>query len=249
MTADDFWPLLALGGAIFLGTSTQRISGVGFALVASPFLVAILGPFNGVLVVNVFGALTALLVLSQVFRLVEYRRAILLLVPAILAIVPGSLVALYLRSDVLSMLIGTMIIVALVASLVLKEGVLFRGRSGVVLAGAVSGFMSVTAGVGGPALTAYAVATRWPHAAFAATAQLYFFGTGVASLSAKHTLPQLDGYQWATCAVALGLGVLVGNTIAPRVPAKAARFAVIVLAFAGAVLILTKGAASLAGTG
>ena len=248
MTADDLWPLLALGGAVFLGTSTQRISGVGFALVASPFLVAILGPFNGVLVVNVFGALTALLVLSQVFRLVEYRRAILLLVPAILAIVPGSLVALYLRSDVLSILIGTMIIVALVAGLVLKEGVLFRGRLGVVLAGAVSGFMSVTAGVGGPAVTAYAVATRWPHAAFAATAQLYFFGTGVASLSAKHTLPQLDGYQWATCAVALGLGALAGNTIAPRVPAKAARFAVIVLAFAGAVLILTKGAVSLAGT-
>ena len=249
MTADDLWPLLALGGAVFLGTSTQRISGVGFALVASPFLVAILGPFNGVLVVNVFGALTALLVLSQVFRLVEYRRAILLLVPAILAIVPGSLVALYLRSDVLSILIGTMIIVALVAGLVLKEGVLFRGRLGVVLAGAVSGFMSVTAGVGGPAVTAYAVATRWPHAAFAATAQLYFFGTGVASLSAKHTLPQLDGYQWATCAVALGLGALAGNTIAPRVPAKAARFAVIVLAFAGAGLILTKGAVSLAGTG
>lgn len=249
MTTEDFWLLLALGGAIFLGSSTQRISGVGFALVASPFLVAILGPFNGVLVVNVFGALTASLVLFQVFRLVEYRRAVLLLVPAILAIVPGSLVALYLRSDVLSMLIGTMIIVALVVSLLLKESVLFRGRPGIVLAGAVSGFMSVTAGVGGPAITAYAVATRWPHAVFAATAQLYFFGTGVASLIAKHTLPQLDGYQWATCALALGLGVVVGNAIAPRVPSKVARFAVIVLAFAGAALILTKGVLSFAATG
>ena len=233
--------LVALGGAIFLGVSTQRISGVGFALVASPFLVVLLGPFNGILVINVFGSLTALTVFFHVIRLVEFRRAFLMMTPAIIAIIPGSWVAVNMPSDLLSILIGAMIIGALVASLLVKEAVIFRGRFGAVLAGAISGFMNVTAGVGGPAVTAYAVATRWPQTSFAATAQLYFFGVGVASLVAKHSYPLLDAVQWVTCAIALVVGVIAGNLIAPHVPERVSRFVVVALAFTGAIVILVKG--------
>lgn len=241
MTGEHLGLLLALGGAIFLGVSTQRISGVGFAQVASPFLVVLLGPFNGILVINVFGSLTALIVFFHVIKLVEFRRAILMMIPAIVAIVPGSWVALHMRSDLLSVLIGSMIVVALVASLLIREAAVLQGRSGAILAGSVSGFMNVTAGVGGPAVTAYAVATKWPQASFAATAQLYFFGIGVASLMAKRSLPLLDPLQWATCIVAVVIGILAGNFIAPRVPARVSRFAVVALAFIGAGIIIVKG--------
>lgn len=247
MSANDLWLAAGLSGAVFLGASTQRISGVGFALVASPFLVALLGPFNGIIVINVFGVLTALTVFVHVHRLVEYKRAFLMMIPAIVAIIPGSWVAKHMPSDLLSILIGAMIIVALLASLFVHDVRILAGRAGAVFAGAVSGFMSVTAGVGGPAVTAYAVATRWPQATFAATAQLYFFCVGTASLLAKQTFPQMSPVQWAGCAIALAVGVLVGNLSAPLVPHRVSRVAVIVIAFVGSLLILTKGILALVG--
>ncbi|WP_422935157.1 TSUP family transporter [Sinomonas sp. P47F7] len=245
MSLPDAWSLAALAGATFLGASTQRISGVGFALVASPFLVALLGPFDGVLLVNVLGTVTALLVFVQVFRMVEYRRVLLMLGPAVLAVVPGSWVATHAPSAVLSVLIGGMVIAALAVSLTLKQLAPLQGRLGAAAAGFVSGFMNVTAGVGGPAVTAYALATRWRHAAFAASAQLYFFGVGLASLLAKHSLPQLDGPQWLACSIALAGGIILGNWLGPKIPTRASRAAVIVLAFTGAVLILVEGVVAL----
>ena len=244
MNPGYLWSLAALSGATFLGASTQRISGVGFALVASPFLVMILGPFNGVIVVNVFGTLTALLVFVQVFRQVEYRRVLAMMVPAVIAVLPGAWVAANVPSNVLSILIGTMVLLALAASLTLREPAFLQGRFGAAAAGFVSGFMNVTAGVGGPAVTAYALATRWKHMAFATSVQLYFFCVGLASLAAKHSMPALDGWQWLACAAALVCGIILGNLLGPRIPAKASRAAVIVLAFAGATMLLVKGIAA-----
>lgn len=246
MTVEYVWSLAGLSGAIFLGASTQRISGVGFALVASPLLVALLGPFNGILVINVFAVVTALMVLVHVYREVEFKRALLMIIPAVIAVIPGSWVALHANSEFLSIMIGGMIIVALSASLLVKNIRMLSGRTGAVVAGAISGFMNATAGVGGPAVTAYAIATRWPQPAFAATAQLYFLTVGIVSLLAKQTMPRLDELQWVASGVALLLGIAVGNVMSRRVPERASRVAVISLAFAGAVLILVKVGLSMA---
>ncbi len=241
MTPEQLWGLAALGGATFLGTATQRLTGVGFALVAAPLLVLILGPFNGVLIVNVLGSLTALLVLVQVLKLVEYKRVFRLMLPAVVAIIPGAWVASVAHPDVLSIVIGVLIAVALTVSLTAKKAAWLQGTWGTVLAGSVSGFMNVTSGAGGPAITAYAVASRWPQLGFAASAQLYFFGVGTASLLAKHTVPDLSPAQWAACGIGLAAGIGAGGLFAGKVSPRVGRTAVIILAFAGAAAILVKG--------
>lgn len=233
--------LLALGAAIFLGTATQWISGMGFALVASPFVVALLGPFQGVLLVNVLGGLTALARLFTVWRRVEYRKALLLLIPAVIATVPGAIVARQVPSSVLSVTVGGLIVLTLLASFYAAEFVRTMGRGGTVLAGAVSGFMNVTAGVGGPAISAYAIATRWPQVAFAATVQLYFLVLGTASLVFKGALPSLAWPEWTACALAFALGIAAGHFLGRSVTPRAARMLVIVLAFVGAGLVIAKG--------
>jgi uncharacterized protein len=84
---------LGLAAAVSVGAGTQRITGLGFALVAAPFLVLLLGPFTGVLVVNVLGVAASVLVLAQVRRDVDLRRGVLLSAPALVAVVPGAWVA------------------------------------------------------------------------------------------------------------------------------------------------------------
>ena len=49
------WTTVLVIAAVLIGSSMQRITGMGFALVAAPFLVLLLGPIDGVIVVNVCG--------------------------------------------------------------------------------------------------------------------------------------------------------------------------------------------------
>lgn len=56
--------LLAL--AVFVGAAMQRLTGMGFALVSAPFVVLIMGPVTGIVLVNVCGALSSLLILFRV---------------------------------------------------------------------------------------------------------------------------------------------------------------------------------------
>ncbi|MGO2052192.1 sulfite exporter TauE/SafE family protein [Glutamicibacter sp. 287] len=233
--------LLGLSAAVFVGASTQRISGMGFALVASPFLVMVLGPHHGVMVVNFLGACSSFLILIQVFRDVEYKKILLMLIPAVIMTLPGAWVAARLGGPWLTIGIALMVILALGSSFLVRNLRTAQSKGLAIGAGAVSGFMSVTAGVSGPAIAGYAVASRWPQAKFAISVQLYFFVLAVASLLAKGGVPELHWTQWVSCLMAMVGGILLGNFLAPKIPERFSRLFVILVAFAGAVTLLVNG--------
>ncbi len=233
--------VLGLAAAVFVGASTQRISGMGFALVSSPFLVMVLGPHEGVMLVNLLGACSSLLIFAQVFRQVEYRKVLVLLIPAMLMTLPGAWVAATLDGPLLSVVISIMVILALGSSFMIRNLPMAQSKSLAVGAGAVSGFMSVTAGVSGPAIAGYAVASRWPQAQFAISVQLYFLVLSLTSLAAKGGMPQLHWQQWAGCFAAMVVGILLGNFLAPKIPAKYSRAFVVLIAFSGAVSLMVNG--------
>jgi uncharacterized protein len=243
---DAGWlPSLGLAAAVALGAGTQRITGLGFALVAAPFLVLLLGPFAGILLINVLGVAASVLVLVQVRRDVDVRRGLLLSAPALVAVLPGAWVARNTAPALLQVLVGGCVVVALLVVLVADRrsdtgpGVA-AGTAPAVLAGAASGFMNATAGVGGPALTIYAVATRWPQPAFAATAQLCFTVIGSASVAAKG-LPSLPAADWVVAAAALAVGLVAGTALSARVAPAAARTAALTLALVGSVATVVDG--------
>lgn len=233
--------VLGLAAAVFVGASTQRISGMGFALVSSPFLVMVLGPHEGVMLVNLLGACSSLLIFAQVFRQVEYKKVLILLLPAMLMTLPGAWVAAALDGPLLSVIISIMVILALASSFMIRNLPLAQSKSLAVGAGAVSGFMSVTAGVSGPAIAGYAIASRWPQAQFAISVQLYFLVLSLTSLAAKGGMPQLHWQQWAGCFAAMVVGILLGNFLAPKIPANYSRAFVVLIAFSGAVSLMVNG--------
>jgi uncharacterized membrane protein YfcA len=233
--------VLGLAAAVFVGASTQRISGMGFALVSSPFLVMVLGPHEGVMLVNLLGACSSLLIFAQVFRQVEYKKVLILLIPAMLMTLPGAWVAAALDGPLLSVSISIMVILALASSFMIRNLPMAQSKSLAVGAGAVSGFMSVTAGVSGPAIAGYAIASRWPQAQFAISVQLYFLVLSLTSLAAKGGMPQLHWQQWAGCFAAMVVGILLGNFLAPKIPAKYSRAFVVLIAFSGAVSLMING--------
>lgn len=237
--------LLALvGGFVLLGATTQRVTGMGFALVASPLLVLALGPRLGVQLTQVLGFTASLLVLAQVWRSVEAKKAVLLFLPALVGILPGAWMTRALPGNMLAIVIGLLVVAALLVTVASERARVFKGAGGLVSAGFLSGFMNVTAGVGGPAVVLYALSTGWKHHHFVATVQLYFAALNAASLVAQG-LPLLDAVTWVVVAASLVLGMVAGHRLAGRTSPETARRLVVVVALLGAVAIVIKGTIAL----
>jgi len=238
--------------AVLFGAATQRISGMGFALVAAPFLVVVLGPIDGVLVVNTCGALTAGIILARVFRRVEWARCGRMLIGAAAGTIPGAILVGAVDSAWLEAGIGVTLLVTIGIQLRTSRRTLAATAVRDVAVGSISGFMNVTAGVGGPAMSTYALASRWNLTSFAATMQAYFLALGLTSLGAKAVfahphLPALGVWFWilvlAACLVGMGTGELLVRVVSPRV----VRIMLIAVAGAGAAATTARGVIDLLG--
>lgn len=237
--------------AIFFGAVAQRTTGMGFALVVSPFLVLLLGPFDGVIMVNLASVVSALIVLATVWRDVDVRAYAWLAAAALVGVVPGAFLAARVDPAALETIVGAVLLVSLTASLLIARlPITLSGNTPRLVAGFVSGLMNAGAGVGGPAVSAYGILSRWPQRQFAATLQPYFATVGSASVAAKlviasGSLPDLGPAGWGLAAIALVAGVAVGTVAARRIRVQWARLAVIIIAFAGAAVAFVTGIAHL----
>lgn len=200
----------------------------------------VLGVHLGVQLTLVLGLAATALVLLQVWRDVDWRKGALLLLTGALGILPGTWVARSVPAAWLAVIVGSLVLVAVLATVASERAQVFRGTGGLVAAGLLSGFMTLTAAVGGPAIVLYALSTKWQHARFVATAQVSFLGISLLSLAASGW-PALEPAAWAVALGALGVGLLLGNALARRVGADAARVLVVVVAVAGALATVVKG--------
>lgn len=233
---------------LIVGAMAQRIAGLGFAMVVSPFLVLVIGPHQGIVLVNLCGVFSSLLIIHHVWKDIRWRPFIWLIVPALIGSLPGSFLANAMPAGPLSVIVGAMVLIALgVTAILTRKGHSLKDTGphrGV--AGLFAGFTNSLSGVGGPVLTAYAELTRWPQRDFAATLQPFFIITGSFSAATKvisdpTTMPVFDWWQWLLLAAAIVIGVQVGNKLAPKVHDKLARRLVLIMAVVGAVTAVVKG--------
>ncbi|MEO7061542.1 MAG: sulfite exporter TauE/SafE family protein [Lapillicoccus sp.] len=231
--------LLPLG--VMAGALTQRVTGIGFALVCAPILVLVAGPFQGVVLANLLGLTVSTLVFLASWRDTEWVRGLLLAVPALIAIPVGAFVARTTPPAVLMVAIGLLVILALGAVVLSERARVLHGRSGAAAAGAASGFMNVTAGVGGPAIVLYALSTGWEHRKFVATFQFYSIFVNLASLVAKGGLPRVSTLALGLSFAGLAVGLAGGQILARHVNHDAARRLAIGLALLGSVVTVVKG--------
>jgi hypothetical protein len=228
-------PLLALAIAgVAAGGLAQSVTGLGFALVAAPGLIALLGPSRGVAVVVLLGTLASVLPLLGQWRAVRVRDGGTLLIPTLLATpVVGMLVA-GADTAALAVAAGVAVLIGVVA--------LWRGLRwarlvsvpGAIGTGITSAALNVIGGVGGPPVGLYAANAGWPADEARATLQAFFLIQGVVTVA-------VIGVAWPSPAMlaALVVGTLAGMWIAPRLPAEQARVAVLaVAAFGGVGLVL-----------
>lgn len=231
---------LALGGIIVLGSSVQRLAGIGFALVAVPALVLLLGPSEGVVLSNCAAGAISAVGLVDGWRQVRLAAMVPLVIAAACTVPAGAWVAAQLPEQALLVGLGGLVSAAV---LLVMRGVrvpVLRGLKGALAAGAASGFMNSSTGVGGPAVSLYAVNADWTVREFVPNAQFYGVLVNAFSVTAKG-LPQLTGPAWLLVMAGIAAGAVIGKVLTARVPEEHARRIVLLLALAGGFTTLAKG--------
>jgi uncharacterized membrane protein YfcA len=237
---------------VVVGAGMQRITGLGFALVASPFVVLLIGAVDGVILVNLCGVAVSLVLSVRSFPYIDWRKYLILVSCAIIGILPGALIVKNVPNSWLDILVGVLILVGLSSAVLVKARIAAHHRAPLAIAGVVSGAMNVTAGVGGPPLGIYGVLSGWEQKSFAATMQPTFFTIGSMSLIAKLSLsvtspPPFSGLIWTALVVACLAGMGIGELLVNRVTPRASRMLLIGLASLGAATVLVRGVFALAG--
>lgn len=232
--------IILVCAAVFLGALAQRVTGLGFALVASPLLIGTLGAVAGVALGNLLSACICVIVLSRVWRDVLWRPLLLLATPAVVTVPVGAWVVKHTPTSALTVLVGGLALIAVLLVALSHRTHMLPGRSGAIVAGGVSGFMNATAGVGGPVIVIHSLSERWPHPAFLATGQVFFLVINVLSLWSKG-IPEVDVWLWLGVVIALGGGAVVGERAARHIPDGPARALVLILASAGSIVVIARG--------
>ncbi|MEU0096457.1 sulfite exporter TauE/SafE family protein [Kribbella sp. NPDC006257] len=229
-----------LGGVVMLGASVQWLTGMGFALVAVPALILLLGPGDGVALANCASGAICLIGLMGGWANVRLRAMIPLVCAAACTVPLGSWVTNRLPEPVL--LVGSGALVTAAAVLVLSglRVQALDGLGGALTAGAAGGFMNAAAGLGGPPISLYAVNAGWTIREFVPNALFYGVVVNIFSVL-SNGLPHLGSGSWIAATTGLSAGALIGRALAGRLPDRFARLLVLLLALAGGLSALTKG--------
>ncbi|MFE9442874.1 TSUP family transporter [Streptomyces sp. NPDC006602] len=230
-----------LTAIVLLGSCVQWLTGMGFALVAVPALVLLLGPAEGVVLANCAAGAISVVGLMGGWRRVRPGAMVPLCLAAACTVPAGTWVTRQLPEPVLLLAMGGLVTVAVLLVMRGARVRALRGTGGALAAGAVGGFMNSAAGVGGPPVSLYAVNAGWAVREFVPNAQ--FYGVVVNAFSvASNGVPSLSAARWVWVSAAMVAGALIGRGLAGRLPEERARLLVLVLALGGGVTAVGKGA-------
>lgn len=236
-----------VGAAVAVGACLQRISGMGVGLIAAPVLSLLLGPVDGILLVNLLAVINAATNTWGMRADVDWQKFAPIALALVIGVVPGTWVVANAPTNVLLVLVGALLLLALsVVTLGKRHVPRVEGAVPAALSGVIGGFMNTLAGVAGPAITVYAEAARWPQRVYAATLQPIFLVAGTLSFTVKVAAGAADvrGIEpalWVATLAALAVGIGAGKRLAPRVPSTTAHKIALGLAFAGGATALVRG--------
>lgn len=235
--------LLIVAAGAFVASCVQATSGLGFALILTPVLFALMSPVGAIITATGLGIVLNLLVLFA-----ERRRLSVAwgeVVPILAAAVPGSVLGLLLLralpKPVLQIVVGIAVIVAAFVRLRGRLLVHAHGPWKRATLGFTTGTLSTSTGVSGPPVALWLSSQGLGATGVRDSLSATFLGIGI--LTAVTLLPVLhDAHVGLSLMVVAVVSVVVGHAIGSRLFARLTgnRFELLLLA-----IIVIAGATSL----
>ena len=221
--------------AAFAGAAVQSASGLGFALVLSPALFAVMEPEEAVTAILILGAALCTLVLVESHRVATHGLARVLL-PAVPGLGAGVLLLSALSKQSLQVGVGLAVIAA--AAWQVRHHA--RVRIPAAVAGFVSGVLTTSISINGPPLALWLEAERVPPRRFRATLAAAFLAldlAGVALILAREGADTVELGSLGPLLACVLLGYAIGAVGFRRLDPE--RFSVVVL-----IVVICTGVAS-----
>lgn len=237
--------LVALGG--FVGAVSQRVTGIGYALISLPLFTIVLGPLEGIVLASVTGGLICSYLTFALRRRVDWARVRTLWPWAVVGVVPGSLLAANADSTVLTVVIATVLILAIVGVPLLHRLSDWTLDMSARTAGFFSGLAGALSGTPGIPLLLYADSIRWGGREFAASAQPVYVAIGIAvgvtqTAASTAAIVGIPWSVWLAAAGAVVAGVVVSFWVEKLIAPDRAVLIAKLLALLGAVQLLVTAA-------
>lgn len=234
------WTLVLVGVVLLVGSYAQAATGTGLGLISGSLLVIVLGRESGIALLSILSIPMMVAVLAQNWKATRWKEGLALAGSAVL-LTPLLAIGLRHFDQALLLIIGGVLVLASVAAL--SYGLTspsLAGVGGAVGAGALSALMNMLAGAGGPPPVLYGVNSKWTPPETRATLQLVFILIAITSVGSLG-LPNVGADIVGIAAVMTAVGTVAGMATAKKIPADAARAAVLSLAALGGVTMLTAG--------
>lgn len=237
---------LAVFASLVVAACFQRISGMGFSLVAMPALLWLIGPLDAVALVVLMSALTSLLMMIGTVREVLWKHVLVLGIPSVIIAFPTIYVLDRLPEPVVNLVVGGLLVLCIVTLIRPVELPTRNRRLTEMSVGTVAGFMNGAAGMSGPAISVYAFSAGWSMRSFTATAQPYFIVADIGVLAAKaasggqHEAGALTAPLVLAAVIGCAIGLWAGRYPARWISDAAGRRIVIGISIVGAVATLVK---------
>ena len=221
--------------AAFAGAAIQSASGMGFALILSPALFAVMDPEEAVTGVLLLGAVLCVLVLIESRRVATYGLG-RLLVPAVPGLLAGVVVLAVLSKQALQVGVGVAVVAAAAWQLRHRAAV----RIPAPAAGFLSGVLTTSISVNGPPLALWLESEAVPPPRFRTTLAAAFLIldiAGIALIASREGVDVIDPGRLGPLLGCVLVGYGLGAVAFRRLDAE--RFSTIVLS-----LVICTGVAS-----
>jgi hypothetical protein len=238
-------PLLAFALAtVAMAGLLQRVTGIGYALVATPTLLLATGPAEAVRLVTVTSLFTCSLALASTWRSCKWSEVAVLLPFALLAMWPAGLLAETVGHAGASLLAGLVVLSAVALSLRPRPLQVVPQWGQAIVAGGLSGAMNAVAAIGGPMAAAYGVSRRW-GASLIPNLQVLLLLSALGVLLVRGWPSRTSGPQLAALTLMAGAGTLVGGRLAGRMSERWSTGLTVLVAVLGAAMAVVRGVGGL----
>lgn len=203
---------LLLNAILGVAACVSAVTGFGYALIATPFLVLLLPPSLAVPIVLISWSPLAIVLIWECHREMSPRRILHLLLFALIGMPFGVYGLAHLPSSTTQSIIGGTTIVAALMLVVRRGEPLKREGVARIAAGLLSGLIGGGSGMTGPPIVLLGLKQRWEHRGFRADLIGYFFLLHSCMLLAFGQVGLLQG-ETLELTLKAGPGILVGSAM------------------------------------
>ncbi len=186
--------ILALILIVFFASTLQATTGFGFAILSIPFYLLIFEPHDAIQLNVLLSFIICIIVSYRIRQRIDKGLLIRLIKGSLIGALPGIALFIFLDDQPLKIFISIIILIS--AALLITKLKLKGSKTQELIAGAFSGLLNTSTGMGGPPLMIYFLGTKTDKTIIHAATNAYFVFIALVSFLLQIMVHPVSKFVW-----------------------------------------------------